>query len=494
MSLRPDDDSDGAYRATVSLSDGRGGVATATFLITVLPETLDEDGDPEILEAFVSPSVGTAADTHEFVTVFRNPSGDLPAVATLYVTHSDGTETQVALSPGPNADLRKGASYAATLALSTGEYTFRVVASFGLTLLERDGAGPTVNDARVAISTLTPSGSTEDIAVGYEIDNPTPGETVSLTVDYRGETNDDWTPASVSGDIDGVTNGAHEFVWMSHLDAPDASGGRYQLRARVGERGERVSSAFPVINTPPPAPTLDPVAPSSSLSLVVGGRGEAPGAVVTLYIDGRASATVKSDEDGEFLFVTPDLEEGVRELSATLELLGLTSAPSAVVVAAVDAGSPTVEILSPARGSFVNTLDVLISFKVDFGVSGGSPDDVNVNLNGRAVEVTYDPVADVFSARKRVFDERAHLITVRALKRNGLATTVAWTFIASLAADDELAPNATSFRPEGAIREPRPEIRLTVSDAAAGADPDSIVLLLDGVALPTKYLPVDDRG
>ena len=494
LALSPSVESDGAYRATVTAADGRGGEATRSFLITVLPEAFDAEGDPEILEAFVSPSIGTAADTYEFVTIFRNPAGDGPAVANLFVTHADGSEREVALTADRDADLRQGASYGATLTLPTGQYTFRVVASFGLTLLERGGDGPTVTDAPVSISALTPTGASEDIAVGFEIGNPTPGETVSLTVDYRRDGDADWAPAAVSGAVEGLANGAHEFIWMSGLDAPQASGNLYQLRAAVGDRGERVSSAFPVINAPPPAPTLDPIAPSASLSLVVTGRSEAPGASVTLYVDGRALATAKSDADGAFRFLTGDLEEGVHDLWATVALLGRTSAPSAVVVAAVDTGGPVVEILSPQRGSFINTLDALISFRVDFGVSGGEPGDVTVNLNGRPVEVSFDPVADVFSARKRVFDERAHLITVRARKRNGLAATVAWTFIASLAADDELPPNGTSFRPVGATRETRPEIRLTVGDAAAGVDPESVVLLLDGAELATEYLPVDDLG
>ncbi|MBT7099805.1 tandem-95 repeat protein, partial [Candidatus Poribacteria bacterium] len=494
LTLSPEPESDGAYRAAVTAVDGRGGQATRSFLITVLPDELIADGDPEILEAFVSPSIGTAADTYEFVTVFRNPAGDVPAVANLFVTDADGFEREAALTPDADADLGQGASFGATLTLPAGVYAFRVVASFGLTLLERDGDGPTVTDAPIAISALTPTGATDDIAVGFEIDNPTPGETVSLTVEYRREGDDAWSPASVSGDVHGLASGTHELTWMSHVDAPDETGALYQLRASVVDRGERVSSGFPVINAPPPAPTLDPLAPSAALSLVVTGAGQTPGGLVTLYIDGRTEAQAKADADGAFRFVTADLTEGAHDLWATVELLGLTSAPSGVVVAAVDTAMPSVEILAPARGSIINTLDALISFKVDYGLSGGEPDEVTVNLNGRAVGVTFDAVAGIFSARKRVFDERAYLITVRALKRNGLAATEAWTFIASLAADDELPPDGTSFRPLGSIRETQPEIRLTVSDAAAGTDPDSIVVQLDGLEIATEYLPADDRS
>ncbi|MAF11656.1 hypothetical protein CMK11_14505, partial [Candidatus Poribacteria bacterium] len=356
------------------------------------------------------------------------------------------------------------------------------------------GDGPIVTPAPIELTGVTAGSATGDIPVQFSMTNPNPGQTVNLQVDYSPAGGDAWISAQVSGAISDLRSGVHSLVWHSAADVPDAAGEAYALRLRADEQSERVSDGFRVINALPSAPVLDPIEPSSAATVAVVGTTSNPGADVAVTANDEQVASAVTGPDGSFRAVTPELGAGTYVIRAAVSLLGLRSEQSAPVTAVVDPVAPQIAILSPESGAEVPTLDPLITFRVDFGLSGGDPNTVEFALNGRPVAAGYDATTGVFTASDQLFDQRVYLATVRASKFNGLTATQGWPFFVNRLAADDIPPTGSSFEPLGKIRVDTPDIRFAVSDGESGIDPASITALLDGSPLTLEYRPKDERG
>ena len=483
---------EGYYSVTVVATDGQDGETAVTFLLTVEPAQVGGAQELAIRAALVSPKVGTAEDLFSFGAVVTTAVGD-PDTVTLTVVSDDGSFQESAMGAVGEA-AASGARYGVDLQLAPGSYTFTVVATAAGETVTRDEDGPVVEEALIDISNVVASGVTEDISVAFDLSNPNPGQTVTIGVDYRDVDSEAWLPASVSGSISALRNGSHAFTWHSGSDIPDALGETYQLLLTAGTSGERISDGFAVVNASPTPPTLDELEPSAESSLVITGTTEITGADIDVIIDEQNVGTTTAEDDGTFRFVTADLQPGAYEVRATASILGVSSVRSAPIEVVVDSALPTLEIVSPERGSEVPTLEPIISFRVDFGLSGGDPSEVAVALNGKTAAVSYDATSELYSVRETLFDQRLYLASVRASKYNGLTLSDAWAFTVNLAASDTIAPTAVSFEPTGSISESSPTVKLVVSDGETGIDTESVELLLNGVVIDAPYSPKDTNS
>ncbi|MBT5709977.1 hypothetical protein HOI71_02955, partial [Candidatus Poribacteria bacterium] len=485
---------DGFYPVVVRVSDHREGATASTFLLTVTPA---EAGDAEQLAvpaALVSPQEGTASDAFVFSAVLQSPGGVQPTAVTLTLTRDDGVTQTLALAATGAGDLEAGATYAVEALLGIGTYTYEVAAQTDDAEASAGGDGPTVTPAPIELTDVSAGGATGDIPVQFSMTNPNPGQTVDLQVDYSIADGDAWAAAQVSGAISELRSGQHSLVWHSAADVPAAAGEAYALRLRADAQSERVSDGFRVINALPSAPVLDPIEPSSAATVAVVGTTSNAGADVTVTANDEQIASAVTAADGSFRAVTPELGADTYIIRATVSLLGLSSEQSAPVTAIVDPVAPVILIISPESGAEVPTLDPLITFSVDFGLSGGDPNAVEFALNGKAVAATYNATTGVFSASDQLFDQRVYLATVRAAKFNGLTATQGWPFFINRLAADEIPPSASSFEPLGRIRDSAPDIRFAVTDGESGIDPATITALLDGTPLTLEYRPKDERG
>ncbi|MBT7100470.1 tandem-95 repeat protein, partial [Candidatus Poribacteria bacterium] len=483
---------EGFYSVTLLATDTREGETAVTFLLTVEPEQASGVQELAIRAALVSPKVGTAEDVFSFGAVVTTTGGDPDSVTIAVV--SDAGSTQESAMGSVGAAAATGARYGVDLTLAPGAYTFTVIASAGGETTTRDEDGPVVEEALIDISNLVTSGSTEDISVQFDLTNPNPGQTVTLGVEFRDADSEAWLPASASGSINALRNGSHAFTWHSADDVPDALGETYVLRLTAGASGERISSGFRVVNALPTAPTLDELAPSAEASLVVTGSSEIIGADIDVILDDQNVGSTQVEADGTFRFVTAELQPGAYEVRATASILGVASVRSAPVEVVVDSSPPILDVVSPERGSEVPTLEPVISFRVDFGLSGGDPSDVAVALNGKPAEVTFDTTSELYSVRETLFDQRLYLASVRAAKLNGLTLSDGWAFTVNLAAGDEIAPTAVTFEPTGSINDASPTVKVVVSDGETGIDTESVEVLLNGVPIATTYSPKDENS
>ena len=483
---------EGFYPVTVLATDTRDGQTMVTFLLAVDPLQATDTQELVIRAALVSPKLGTAEDTFSFAAIVTTLGGD-PDSVTLTVVSADGTSQESAMGP-VGAAAATGARYAVDLVLPPGTYTFTVTAVAGAESATRDEAGPVVEEALIDISNAVISGSTEDISVQFDLSNPNPGQTVTLGVEFRNVDTEAWLPASVSGSISALRTGSHAFTWHSTQDIPDALGETYQLRLTAGTSGERISDGFRLVNASLTSPALDELVPSADSSLVITGASEILHADIDIFLDDQNVGTTQVEDDGIFRFVTADLQPGTYELRATASILGVSSVKSVPVEVVVDSAPPTLEVISPERGSEVPTLEPLITFRVDFGLSGGDPADVAVTLNGKPTAVTFDGTSQLYSVREKLFDQRLYVASVRASKFNGLTLSSAWAFTVNLAAGDEIAPMAVSSEPTGSINENSPTVQVVVSDGETGIDTESVEVLLNGVPVATTYSPKDENS
>ena len=483
---------EGYYSVTVVATDGRDGESAVTFLLTVEPSQVGGVQELAIRAALVSPTVGTAEDLFSFGAVVTTAEGD-PDSVTLTVVSDGGAFQEAAMGAVGEAGA-SGARYGADLQLSPGVYTFTVVATAAGETVTRDEDGPVVEEALIDISNVVASGVAEDISILFDLSNPNPGQTVTIGVEFRDVGSEAWLPASVSGSISALRNGSHAFTWHSGSDVPDALGETYQLRLTAGTSGERISDGFAVVNASPTPPTLDELEPSAESSLVITGITEFAGADIDVILGDTNVGTTTAEGDGTFRFVTADLQPGAYEVRATASILGVSSVKSAPIEVVVDSALPTLEIVSPERSSEMPTLEPLISFRVDFGLSGGDSSEVAVALNGKTAAVSFDETSELYSVRETLFDQRLYLVSVRASKYNGLTLSDAWAFTVNLAAGDTIAPTAVSFEPTGSISESSPTVKLVVSDGETGIDTASVELLLNGVLIDAPYSPKDTNG
>ncbi|MEO2006140.1 MAG: putative Ig domain-containing protein, partial [Candidatus Poribacteria bacterium] len=483
---------EGYYSVTVLATDGNGGETAVTFLLIVEPAQASGVQELAIRAALVSPKVGTAEDTFSFGAVVTTAGAD-PDSVTLTVVSDAGAAQEVAMG-AVGAAAASGARYGVDLQLAPGVYTFTVVATAAGQTVTRDEDGPVVEEALIDISNLLSTGATEDIFAQFDLTNPNPGQTVTLGVDYRSIDTEAWLPAAVSGSISALRNGSHAFTWHSAADIPDALGETYQLRLTAGTSGERISDGFRVVNASPPPPTLDELEPSAESSLVVTGTSEILGADIDIILNDQNVGTTTAEGDGTFRFVTADLQPGTYELRGTASILGVSSVRSAPVDVVVDSAPPTLEVVSPERGSEVPTVQPLITFRVDFGLSGGDTSEVAVALNGKPAAVTFDETSQLYSVRETLFDQRLYLASVRASKFNGLTLSDAWVFTINLAAGDTIPPTAVSFEPTGSIADRSPTVKIVVSDGETGIDTESVEILLNGVPIAAPYSPKDETG
>ncbi len=485
---------EGFYPVVVRAADDREGAAATTFLLVVEP-LLVTDADAVVVAAtLVSPQEGTAADLFEFSAIIKAPAGSEPTSVVLDLTRDDGATQALPLEATGDGDFDTGATYSGEALLAPGAYTYSVTATSDDAEASATGDGPTVLPAAVDISDVGIDGTTGDVAVQFSMTNPNPGQTVALAVEFRSATDDAWAPAQVSGAISDLRSGSHAFVWHSAGDAPAAGGEEYVLRLSVDERSERTSDSFPLVNALPAAPSVDPLDASNVASLVVTGTASNPGGDVTVTANDEVVASAVVDADGSFRAATSDLSPDTYAIRAVVSVLGLTGEPSAPVTAIVDPIEPQITIISPESGAEVPTVDPLISFRVDFGLSGGDPNLVDFALNGRPVATNHDPTTGVFTTTDTLVDQRIYLATVRATKDNGLSATLGWPFFVNSLASDITSPRASSFEPLGAIRLDTPEIRFAVSDGETGIDSATVSALLDGVPLDLQYRPNDERS
>ena len=398
------------------------------------------------------------------------------------------------LAPTGAGDFDAGATYAGEALLAPGVYTYVVTASGDGVEASATGDGPTVLAALVEISDVTVGGSSGDVPVQFSMTNPNPGQTVALSVEYRQAAGDTWGSAQVSGAVADLPSGSHTFTWHSGGDVPAAGGEEYVLRLSVDARSQRTSDSFPIVNALPAAPSLDPIDASNVATVVVTGTASNPGGDVTITANDEVVASAVVDADGSFRATTSELSPDTYAIRAVVTVLGLTREPSAPVDTVVDPIAPEIVIISPESGAEVPTLDPLITFRVDYGLSGGDPNLVEFALNGNAVATNHDPTTGVFTATDDLFDQRVYLATVRATKYNGLSATVGWPFFVNRLAADETPPTASSFEPLRAIRVDTPEIRFAVSDGETGIDSATIEAVLNGVPLALEYRPNDDRS
>ena len=485
---------EGFYPVAVRVSDGRGGVAASTFLLAVASAQGTDAEELAIPAAVVSPQEGTAAEPFLFSVVVQSPGGVEPSEISVSLTRDDGVTQSLALTATGSGDLEGGATYSGEALLGVGTYTFEAVARTDAATATATGAGPTVVAAPIEFTGVVAGDVTGDIPAQFLMTNPNPGQAVSLQVDFRVAGNETWTPAQVSGTITDLGSGAHTLVWHSAGDLPEAAGEEYTLRLRADERSERVSGGFRVANALPAAPVVAAIEPSSTAALVVAGTTENAAATVDITVDDALVASTVTGADGSFRTSTPELAAGTYTVRAVVSLLGLRSEQSAPVTAIVDPVAPQITILSPAPAAEVPALDPSITFRVDFGLSGGDPNTGEFALNGKAVAATHDPTSGVFTASDQLFDQRGYLATVRATKYNGLSATRGWLFWVNRIADDETPSRASSFEPLGTIRVATPEIRFAVSDGESGIDSVTIAAVLDGAPLDLNYRPTDERG
>jgi len=484
---------DGFYPVVVRATDGRDGVAATTFLLVVEPLQATDVAQLLIVATLVSPQEGTAAEPFEFAAIVKAPAGSEPTSVVLDLSRDDGATQALPLEATGDGDFDTGATYAAEALLAPGVYTYDVTASNDADEVSAAGDGPTVLPARVEIEDVAVDGTTGDVPVQFSMTNPNPGQTVALLVEYRRADDDAWVSATVSGAISDLRSGSHTFVWHSADDAPDAGGEEYVLRLSVDERSERISDSFRIINALPAAPSVDPLEASNVAALVVTGTASNPDGDVTVTANDEVVASAVVGADGSFRATTSDLSPDTYAIRAVVSVLGLTGEPSVPVTAIVDPIEPEIVIISPESGAEVATTDPLISFRVDFGLSGGDPNLVEFALNGRPVATNHDPTTGVFTSTDTLVDQRIYLATVRATKNNGLSATLGWPFFVNSFAADGTPPTASSFEPLGAIRLDTPEIRFAVSDGESGIDSATITALLDGAPLDLQYRPNDER-
>ena len=485
---------EGFYPTTVRVSDGRGGRTTKSFLLTVAPAEVGIVTELAVAGAIVSPEEGTAAEAFQFSAVVRSPGGVAPSDVTVTLTRDEGGVRTLTLAPTGAGDLEAGAAYSVEALLGVGTYAYEVTARTDAAVATAVGDGPTVFAAPVGLTNVAVEAGTGDIPVRFVVDNPNAGQNVSLEVEYRVGDDGAWLPAQVSGAISDLQSGSHTLVWHSASDVPAAAGEAYALRLRADAASERVSPGFRVVNARPAAPVLAAIEPSSTRTVVVAGTTANALADVVITVNDEAVASAVTADDGSFRATTPELSAGTYTVRAVVSLLGLRSEQSAPVTAVVDPIAPQITILSPESGAEVPTLDPLITFRLDFGLSGGDLNAVEFALNGKAVAATHNPATGVFTASDQLFDQRIYVATVRATKYNGLSSTQGWPFFVNRLADDETPPTASSFEPLGTIRAGQPEVRFAVSDGESGIDPTSVAAVLDGAPLALEYRPTDERG
>ncbi|MEO2005310.1 MAG: hypothetical protein ABGY41_14570, partial [Candidatus Poribacteria bacterium] len=240
------------------------------------------------------------------------------------------------------------------------------------------------------------------------------------------------------------------------------------------------------------APVLTATASSATEVVLVSGTSDTPDATVTFF--NEDSQTLGSETvaaDGTFS-ANLTLAQGSNRVTATAEL-GLASEPSTPVEVIVDALPPVLAVVSPAGASVVSTLTPVITASADFGISAGDIDAAEIRLSGKAIASTFDENTGTFSGTKELVDQRVYLVTFDAVKTNGLASTISWSFQVNLAADDVTPPQLVSVSPDGEVASAQ-EISAVIRDGESGIDSTTVVMTLNGEVVAADYLPSDDRG
>ncbi|MEZ3500634.1 Ig-like domain-containing protein [Pantoea sp. KPR_PJ] len=237
------------------------------------------------------------------------------------------------------------------------EGTYTVLASF------TDAAGNVTDSAplTLTIDTTPPQAATGITLTDANGDAVAPGTTTSVNAPVLSGNAEAGSIVTISDGttVLGSTTAAADGSWR--FTTPALTEGDHSLTTTVTDRAGNVSASGEAItltvDTLPPATATDlllgsdeggtvvPVASggvTSDTTPVLSGSAE-PGSLVTVSDGDNVLGSVTADQDGNWRYTTPELDEGEHSLTATVtDAAGNVSAPSAPVLITVDTTPPAV--------------------------------------------------------------------------------------------------------------------------------------------------------